>query len=482
MSKKPNVLFFVSDQHSSKFLGKNGVCWIDTPNLDRLAQEGVTFANTYCQNPLCVPSRASLLTGTYSKHVGLYENRHILQSNMETLPRVLSNHGYRTCLIGKSHFNGEQFQGYQQRPYGDLLGQAHQAEYVRKGGAGESEHGLEDLLENSGATSIPLPLTQTEIVVAESVKWLQRYADSSKESPFFLSVHFDKPHFPYRAPKALFDKYVGKVNLPKNNRYVTEEAVEFVRKAVEVNGGWEHYGTDEAMHLHALAAYSACVEWVDDAVGRILDSLQYLGLSDDTIIIYSSDHGEMAGEKGAWQKTVFFDESAKVPLIMRWKDSFKAHGDKADLVGLIDMFPTICDLAGIPIPKKCDGVSLLPLLMGEAQSLDRDHIFSESVVLKTPGHAGCMMRSLRYKYNYYLVGKHELYDMEADPGEYTNLVDRQDHTEIAAEMKAAIEQFWNPEEQVQRYEDCPIMHNEKHFYLYSNQFLSGDGAMFNGRP
>ena len=479
--KKLNILFVLSDQHSSRFLGTVGDRYVETPNFDRMISDGVYFDNAYCQDPLCVPSRASLITGRYSRNLGIYENRHVLQSNTVTLPRYLGQCGYRTCLIGKSHFNGEQFQGYQQRPYGDLLGQGHQPEYIRTGAAWESEHGLEDLLDNSGPTAIPLPMTQTEIVVAETVKWLQLYADSSDKRPFFLSVQFDKPHFPYRAPKKFFEKYVGRVSLPRGRTFITENGVEFVRKAVEINGGWEHYGKDQEIHERALASYCACIEWVDDAFGRIVDSLDYLGLSDDTIIIYSSDHGEMAGEKGAWQKTLFYDDSSKIPLIMRWKGHIKAGCTVHDIVGLIDIFPTLCAFADLDVPAWCDGLSLKDLLE-HGTHISRNHIFSESVVLKTPEHAGCMLREGKFKYNYYLQGKHELYDLDADPEEKENLIDSAVHTEIKMRMCKKIEAFWDPVKQVERYLSCPMMKSEKHFYLYSNQFISGDGSIFNGRP
>lgn len=170
MDKKPNVLFIFSDQHNAQVLGCAGDDIIRTPNLDRLAREGVTFNQAYCQNPLCVPSRASLLTGRQSRNIGIYTNTDMLEPNSCTIPRVLSANGYRTCLIGKAHFNGEQFHGYQERPYGDLYGQAHQPDPRRTADNGEAGLGL--LVGNAGPTGIPLPLTQTEICVAEASKWL----------------------------------------------------------------------------------------------------------------------------------------------------------------------------------------------------------------------------------------------------------------------------------------------------------------------
>jgi len=478
-TKKPNILFILSDQHNASFLGCNGNELINTPNLNMLAAQGVLFENAYCQNPLCVPSRCSLLTGRYSKDLGIYENRHILESDSMTIPKVLSANGYKTCVIGKTHINGEQYQGYQQRPYGDLFGQAHQPDPKRTEPAPDS--GLGDVLGNSGATGIPLPLTQTEICVSETAKWLQTYVSQNDSRPFMLSVNFDKPHFPMKAPKKYVEKYAGKVKIPEfYPDYLEKYAVPFVKKSFEVNGAWEHYGKDREIHEKALAAYYACVEWIDNAIGRILQVLEYLELAEDTIIIYTSDHGEMAGEKGAWQKSVFFDASSKVPLMMAWGSNFPAGQRRKEPVGLIDLFPTLCDLSGIKVPEECGGVSLKPLLFGD-ETLARKAVFCESVVLKVPEYAGCMMRSGKWKYAYYLDGTEELYDMENDPGEWNNLASAEQYSHIVKEMNFEVLKFWKPEEQMKRYNRTPRMANEKHFYPYSNQFVI-DSAVADARP
>ena len=488
--KRPNIIFFFTDQHSSQFLGvsnvrdEEGRPLSDTPNLDRLAQSGVYCSNSYCQNPLCVPSRSSMLTGEYSKHLGIYENRHILEPDALTIPKLLSQAGYRTALIGKAHFNGEQWHGYQQRPYGDILGQAHQSEYLRTGHFRESEHGLEDLLDNSGSTDIPLALTQTEICVAESVKWLQEHALGAQQ-PFFLSVNFDKPHFPYRAPQRLYEKYIDRVKLADTwelSQQDTGWMVEFVQKAFEVNGGWEHWGKDKEIHRRALAAYCACVEWVDDAIGRIIDAMTYLGLIEDTLIVYASDHGEMASEKGAWQKSVFYDQSVKVPMIFSWPGYIRENSITNELVGLIDLMPTFAEYG--QCLEGCadkEGLSLKALLE-QGVPLDRTEIFAESVVLKVPEHAGCMMRTQRFKYNYYLVGRHELYDMENDPNELNNAINDSSYASTAAMMKARIETFWKPDQQWDRYHACPRVAREKHFHLSANQFVSSDGVIIEAFP
>ncbi len=371
MEKRPNFLFILSDQHNASVLGCSGNTVVRTPNLDRLASEGVLFEQAYCQNPLCVPSRASMLTGQYCRTTGIYDNKHLLEPNCTTFPRVLSAYGYRTCLIGKAHFNGEQFHGYQERPYGDLYGQAHQPDPRRSPELGAA--GLGELVDNAGPTGIPLPLTQTEITVAEAAKWLQTHVSLRGPQPFCLSVHFDKPHFPVRCPAEYFEHYRGRVHTPATPEGYRDRAVPFVRKAID---RFRFEGQDGDRYQ---AAYYGCVEWVDDAIGRLLDVLEYLGLAEDTMVIYTSDHGDLLGEKGAWNKTLFFDSSAKVPMIARFPGAFPAGRRVTDLVGLIDLFPTMCELSHIPLPRTCEGISLAPLLTGEGE-FGRDYVLAETRV------------------------------------------------------------------------------------------------------
>ena len=473
MSTRPNFLFILSDQHNASVLGCAGDGTIRTPNLDRLASEGVRFEGAYCQNPLCVPSRASLLTGRHCRSIGIYTNTDMLEPNCPTIPRVLSAHGYRTCLIGKAHFNGEQFHGYQQRPYGDLYGQAHQPDPRRTPESGEA--GLGGLVANAGPTGIPLPLTQTEICVAESTKWLQAHVDLHRDQPFLLSVHFDKPHFPVRPPARYFANYEGRVRVPEVLEGYREGAVPFVRKAID------RFGCSGQDGDRYLAAYYGCIEWIDDAIGRLLHTLKYLGLADDTVVIYTSDHGDLCGEKGAWNKTLFFDSSSRVPLVVRYPGVVKPGALDTGLVGLVDLFPTICDAAGVGAPETCEGVSLLPSLRGTRRPAGR-RVFSESAFLGEPEDCGCMVRTGKWKYACYLDGSRELYDMEADPGEWNNLAAEPSAKDVVESLDADVRAFWVPELHPRRLATTPRASREKHFYEFSNQFVTGDGVVFNGRP
>jgi choline-sulfatase len=479
MNTKPNILFILSDQHSPHFLGYSGNPTVNTPNLDKLAEEGMVFDNAYCQNPLCVPSRSSLITGRYSRSIGIYHNNHILEANSPTIPRILGASGYRTCLIGKAHFNGEQFHGYQQRPYGDLFGQGHQPDPSRS--AFTDSSGLGDFLGNTGPSGIPLPLTQTEICVAETAKWLQTHIGLHRDQPFFLSVHFDKPHFPIKPHPEYYHRYAGKVELPAFPNNYLQGAVPFVRETIMHSSIGKHYNKDADEHKRALAAYYGCVEWVDNAIGRLLQTLEYLGLAKNTVVIYASDHGEMAGELGAWQKTLFFEASARVPLLIRWPKRVRAGKRCSVPVGLIDLFPTLCEVAESAAPPTCEGMSLIPLLT-DSGAFDRDAIYSETVLLRKPEHAGCMIRTGRWKYCYYLDGNEELYDLEKDRQEWNNLAQDPMQRDVVATLREKVIAFWKPDQFLQRYQKTPRMSREKHFYEFSNQFLLGDGSVADARP
>ncbi len=480
--KRPNVLFFLSDQHQADAVGYREDSLVQTPGLDRLAQTGVVFDHAYCTNPLCVPSRSSLLTGRYCRKHGLYDNQHILEANSMTLPRALVGAGYRTALVGKAHFNGEQFHGFQERPYGDLFGQAHQPDPRRLPENGES--GLGDIIQNAGPSRIPLALTQTEICVAESSAWLQAHARLHRDQPFYLAVHFDKPHFPYNPPAQYYERYRDRVTLPAYDPLFLERSVPFVRHAAASYQASRYYGTtDPDSHRRALAAYYGCVSWMDDAVGRVLDVLHYLGMDEDTIIVYTSDHGEMGGHHGLWQKTVFFDQSTRVPFIMRIPDGVLADfqpGRRSEVVSLVDLFPTLLELAGLPGLSEQDGMSLVPVLQGRA--LSRKHVFVESTVLKSPHDSGVMIRTERFKCALYLDHALELYDMENDPEEQENLAYQVKWRSLVHDLSQRLVDFWQPDQQLHRYQNTPRMQREKHFYPYSNQFVVGNGVVVDASP
>ena len=370
------------------------------------------------------------------------------------------------------HLNGEQFHGFDERPYGDFFGQAHQPDPRRDG----TESGLGGLVANSGPSGIPLPMTQTEICVSEAAKWLQIHTSVSPEQPFCLCVSFDKPHFPLCPPASYFAHYDGKLTASVLPPGYYEGAVPIVRRAIDV------FGQSEFDEAKALASYYGCIEWVDDAVGRLLDVVEYLGLRENTLIVYSSDHGELGGDHGCWNKTLFFEQSARVPLIVAGPCVARAGATCDRPVSLVDLFPTFCGAAGVTAPAACAGRSLLPLVTDPANSWERDAIFSETAFYGMPELAGCMIRMGDWKYCYYLDKTEELYNLRDDPGEWKNLALCHTHSDIVFRLRERVIQFWQPEKQIERLRATPKVRRHKHHYPFSNQFLCGNGMIVDARP
>ncbi|MCF7943326.1 MAG: sulfatase-like hydrolase/transferase [Spirochaetia bacterium] len=478
-NKKPNILFIVSDQHNPKIAGFAGNSHIETPTLDKLAEEGVSFSQMYAQCPLSVPSRSSFLTGKYCKSLNIYDNQDILDTDEPTIAKTFSASGYSTCLIGKAHFNGDQYHGYQERPYGDLFGQGHQPDPCRTPDKGE--HGLGEIPYQAGPSGIPELLTQTEICTYEAVRWLQGHTSLYPERPFFLSLHYDKPHFPLNPPEDLYKKYKARVTLPSDweenhTEAVFSSLVPFVQENFISEG---FYHASKESHHNALAAYYGCIEWVDRSIGKVLECLNYLNLTEDTIIVYASDHGELAAAHGAWQKMVFYEESVRVPCIVSWKSVIPSGRVVDGLCGLFDLYPTLCSLAGIQPPDHCEGESLDKVILENRRIAEDRIIYSESVLLHKPQFAGCMLRQGKYKYVYYLDGTEELYDLQEDPQEKKNIAEQKGH--LAKGFKQSIIDFWQPDMQEQRYHSNPKSVREKHFYPYSNQYCL-NGKVADAKP
>jgi len=444
----PNILFIFSDQHSPRFTGYEGHPWIETPNLDALAARGTRFTNAYCQNPICVPSRYSMLSGLFSRDICIYNNSSVPRRDLPSFARHLSEHRYRTCLLGKAHFTGsDQFRGYEERPYGDLVGLGHQADPYRgarpdlEGVNGVGHHPGGGCFKLAGPSGIPELQIAENVINHEAVKWLQVHRETRRDQPFLLSVHYPRPHFPFVPPRRWSDRYDGRVHCPLSTREDFSDRPKYHLASWEIYQG---YGATQEDLDRGLAGYAGNVSFVDECIGRLLDSVEHLGFAHDTVAIYSADHGEMAGAHGLWHKQLFYEESARVPLIFAGA-GVETGGVRSDLVGLIDIFPTLCDLASAPIPDHCTGVSLKALLAGSVE-LDERTMFSE--INWQPGRlpAGCMLRRGRWKYIWYTDEGEELYDLEADPHEDENVIHRPDLAHLHERLRRDLRSFWKPEE------------------------------------
>ena len=432
-AKKPNVLFIAADDLSNA-LGCYGDVIAKTPHLDRLAATGVCFERAYNQLPLCNPTRASVMTGLRPDRIKVYDlDAHFRTTvpDAVTLSQRFMQNGYFAGRVGKVyHYNVPASIGTDGfddpeswmktvNPWGrDNVDEAliFNAEPHRK------ISGALSWLAADGTDE-----EQTDGMIAtEAIQMMKRH----KDEPFFVAAGFFRPHTPYVAPKKYFDMYpLDQIRLP----YAPADDREDIPvPAFAHNNPVPNYSLDELTCRKALQAYYACVSFIDAQVGRMLDALDEMGIADETIVVFWSDHGYHLGEHlGIWQKRTLFEQGARAPLIVR-APGMKGNGQPCRrIVEFVDIYPTVTEAAGLPVPKGLDGKSLVPLLndplkdwngMAITQILrPQDNRLATMVM-------GRSVRTDRWRYTEWSEGESgvELYDHHSDPMEFQNLAQSPD--------------------------------------------------------
>lgn len=442
--EKYNVLFIAVDDMNND-LGTYGHPTVKSPNIDRLAKMGTRFDKAYCQFPLCSPSRTSLMTGLRPDVTQTYDLQYHFRKHLSdavTLPQLFKNNGYFAARVGKIYHYGNPGEigtnGLDDEPSW--------TERINPKGRDKAE---ENLLTNftpkrglgsslSFQAADGTDEEQTDgIVATETIKLLEKH----KDKPFFIAAGFYRPHCPYVAPKKYFDLYpIDQVPAPKGPY---NEVKNVPKAALSSTSPWPWYGVTEQQSRESLQAYHATLSFVDAQVGRLLDSLEKLGLADKTIIVFWSDHGYHVGEHGLWAKQSLFEGSARVPLII------VAPGQKAKgaasprTVELLDLYPTLADLAGLKAPENLEGASLKPLLDRPDAEWNRP-AFTQVWRGNFAGHS---VRTERYRYTEWDDGKQgvELYDYLTDPEELQNLALDPQHAKTLDELKLFIRKNWEHE-------------------------------------
>lgn len=429
---KMNVLFIATDDCNNN-LSCYGHALVKTPNIDRLAERGVKFERAYCQFPLCSPSRVSIMTGMRPDVTKVFDlktdfrDRH---PNVITLSQLFRNAGYTPMRVGKIYHYGVPGQigtdGLDDRKSWDKV-------INPRGRDKDDEHLVTNVTPKRGLGSALAWLAadgtdeqQTDGMVAtEAIKLLEEYRDR----PFFLGVGFFRPHTPYIAPKKYFDMYplekIKAVGDPAEDLKDIPVAALFTKPA--------NWGVSEIDQRKAIQGYFASISFMDAQVGRVLDALDRLKLTDRTIIVFWSDHGYLLGEHGQWMKQSCFEPATRVPLIVSVPGA-KGNGKSCPrTVELLDLYPTLADAAGLTAPKTAAGANLRPLLDNPQAPWNRP-AYTQTA---RGGFMGRTVRNERYRYTEWDGGKAgvELYDHQADPGEITNLATRPDMAGTVAEMK-----------------------------------------------
>jgi uncharacterized sulfatase len=427
---KPNILFIAADDLSCA-LGCYGDPIAQTPHLDRLAATGVTFLNAYNQLPLCNPTRASVMTGLRPDTIKVYDlDRHFRDEvpDAVTLSQQFMKNGWWAGRVGKIyHYNVPASigtDGFDDPPSWQKT--------VNPIGRDKTDEHLVFNAEPHRKISAALSWLaadgkdeeQTDGMIAtEAIKLMEE----KKGEPFFVAAGFFRPHTPFVAPKKYFDMYpLEDMRLPFAP---SDDRDDIPTAAFAHNCPIPHYGLDELTCRKAMQAYYACVSFVDAQVGRMLDALDRLDLTDNTIVVFWSDHGYHLGEhNGIWQKRTLFEQGARAPLIIRNPMS-RGNGQACRrIVEFIDIYPTLTHLAGIKTPKQIEGRSLVPLL---EKPVSEWNSFAITQVLRPADNRleapvmGRSIRTERWRYSDWAEGKQgeELYDHLADPLEFNNLAD-----------------------------------------------------------
>ncbi len=457
----------MSDQHKRDCLGAAGDPVARTPNLDAFSRTALRFTNAYCSNPVCTPSRASLLTGLYTHHHQTWNNSTPWPPAHKTIAHHFGRAGYMTALIGKMHFVDAQTHGFdyhldfndwfqylgpKTKLYADELSRANSGAGMPQiddlwRDAGDPWKGARDLDDREGAVAVGRPSKIPEadhfesFVARETIRFLRNY--SRKQQPFFLICSFLKPHDPFMPAQRFADMFrADQMRLPE-----TWGKVDLARVPAEVRQSIEHNKptpelSDPAEARKRIAFYYANLAQMDDCAGQVLRALRDMDLENDTVVVYTSDHGEMLGEHGLWQKFQFYESSCGVPLIVR-APTVSKPGICPTPLSQVSLLPTLAELCNVPVPAPLDESSLVPQIRRPATPR-RKPVFAE-YNLRTK-NAKYMIRDGNYKYTFWTHDMPELYDLASDPQEMTNLALNPSHKETVERLKANLFAWYTPPE------------------------------------
>ena len=442
-----NILLIQADQMAAPMLPMYGHNIVKTPNLQKISDRGVTFKNAYSNNPVCAPSRFSMMSGQLSTRIGAYDNGSEFSATIPTFAHYLRSLGYKTCLTGKMHFVGpDQLHGYEERLTTDIYPSDFgwtpdwsQTDYP----FAPSIMSLRGVVE-AGVCKRSLQLDYDDEVAYTASKKIYDYAREADKRPFFFTVSFTHPHNPFTISQRYWDLYNhSSIDLPRVPFIPFEQRDPWSQRYYHLIRQDEH-DISEDMILTARHAYYGMISYIDDQVGKILEAVDEAGFGENTAIIFTSDHGDMMGERGMWYKFNPFEWSVRVPLIASIPECEKGV-IKSQGVSLLDLLPTFLDLAtdgkGVDLVDPIDGNSLIGLMHNNAPDWEDD------VMIEYTGegvYSPCfILRRNNYKYIFCEDDPGMLFDLDADPDELENLCGRASSKGIEKEMLNQILERWN---------------------------------------
>lgn len=457
----------MADQMSARATGPYGNGDVLTPHMDRMSQAGTVFERAYCNSPLCVPSRASMMTGMLGSEIPVNDNGEGLPAAVPTFVHHLRRGGYETVLAGKMHFIGpDQLHGFERRLTTDVYPsdflwtpswpRLRQLVQLAERGAeaGPQANPRRPLaagaLRRSGPVDWSEQLSYDEEVQFRALEWLRHRVQRNQDRPWFLCVSFTHPHDPYLALADCWDRYADR------NLAMPPQAPSHASPP-HATDGWVnvHHGLDAIQPTYdeiyrSRRGYYSSVSYVDDKIGQLTDEVRRLGLEGDTVIIFTSDHGDQCGEHGMWFKRTWREWSARVPLLIAGPD-IPSGLRVGTNVSLVDLFPTVIDTARLRVPSgyesfapRLAGRSLVPFLTADASTRSGD-----DVTLEYNGDGTMepirVLVSGNYKFVLTRGAPDQLFDLEQDPDEWFNIAEDPAHRDVAAAMKGRVLADWDPD-------------------------------------
>ena len=437
---RPNILIFMVDQLNGTLFPDGPADWLHTPNFKALAERSVRFANSYTASPLCAPGRASFMSGRLPSRTGVYDKAAEFPSDTPTFAHHLRAAGWQTCLSGKMHFVGpDQLHGFEQR----LTTDVYPADFGwtpdwRKPGERIDwwYHNMGSVT-GAGVAEISNQLEYDDEVAHHAVQKVYDLSRGGDERPWHLTVSFTHPHDPYVARRKYWDLYEDCDHLlPEVGAIPYDDLDPHSQRIFDAND-WRSFDISEEDIRRSRRAYFANISYLDDKIGEVMAALE--ATRQEAVILFVSDHGDMLGERGLWFKMSFFEGSSRVPLMI------SAPGLKAGRidtpVSTLDVCPTLCDLAGIDVDQVApwtDGVSLLSVAAGGPRDPVPMEYAAEASIAPMVA-----LRDGKWKYSACPADPEQLFDLEADPAEMTNLVGDPEAADILIRLRSMTSDRWD---------------------------------------
>lgn len=440
MTGLPNILFIQVDQLTASALGAYGDPVCQAPTLDALAAQGVVFENAYCNFPLCAPSRFSMASGQLASKVGAYDNAAEFSAEIPTYAHYLRAAGYQTALSGKMHFIGpDQFHGFEKRLTADLY-PADFAWVPNWRNEGKRDTNDPRAVRIAGVCERSVQIDYDEEVTFRAVQHIYDLARSDDQRPFFLQVSYTHPHEPYLCRKEFWDLYEDKeIPMPRVPALSEQEHDPHAARLLRDFGMLGIRFSDEDIR-RAIRAYYGAISYIDSLIARVLEALWSTEADRNTVIVFTSDHGEMLGERGMWFKKHFFEKSMRVPLLLH--APWTAPQRVSELTSLVDLLPTFNALAGIKSPiENLEGTDLTTLL-DQGNPAPARTVYAEYLAETTPAPI-FMIRRGRYKFISSSYDGNVLFDLEADPDERMNLAASSEHWGLVEDFTREVEKKWD---------------------------------------